>query len=205
LGGPMAECWSLNPTSPTYSCNPGLSQLRHYLLRTRSFSSANFFVAAQGRLVVFKEATCWVSSPPGLVLQRKKKNMTMGCSLGARASSSDSSSDASPCLLRPTLSVMVNGCTGKMGQAVAEAAIAAGLQLVPKCITGRGRAGVYAEFSIQGIKVDVVDGDEREKVMDQVLQDYPDLIVVDYTLPAAVNDSELHKSPSRRFTTAQEV
>ncbi|KAH8959591.1 hypothetical protein BDL97_06G084600 [Sphagnum fallax] len=183
----MAECWSLNPTSPTYSCNPGLSQLRHYLLRTRSFSSANFFVAAQGRLVVFKEATCWVSSPPGLVLQRKKKNMTMGCSLGARASSSDSSSDASPCLLRPTVSVMVNGCTGKMGQAVAEAAIAAGLQLVPKCITGRGRAGGCAEFSIQGIKVDVVDGDEREKVMDQVLQDYPDLIVVDYTLPAAVN------------------
>ncbi len=104
----MAECWSLNPTSPTYSCNPGLSQLRHYLLRTRSFSSANFFVAAQGRLVVFKEATCWVSSPPGLVLQRKKKNMTMGCSLGARASSSDSSSDASPCLLRPTVSVMVH-------------------------------------------------------------------------------------------------
>jgi hypothetical protein len=43
-----------------------------------------------------------------LVLQRKKKNMTMGCSLGARASSSDSSSDASPCLLRPTVSVMVH-------------------------------------------------------------------------------------------------
>ncbi|KAH8940683.1 hypothetical protein BDL97_15G102100 [Sphagnum fallax] len=63
---------------------------------------------------------------------------------------------------------MVNGRTGKMGQA--EAAIAAGLQLVPKCITGRGRAGGYAEFSIQGIKVDVVDGDEREKVMDQGMQ-----------------------------------
>jgi 4-hydroxy-tetrahydrodipicolinate reductase len=95
----------------------------------------------------------------------------------------------------------VNGCTGKMGQVVAEAAIAAGLQLVPKCITGRGRAGGYAEFSIQGIKVDVVDGDEREKVMDQVLQDYPDLIVVDYTLPAAVNGEHTSFSCSRYMQT----
>jgi 4-hydroxy-tetrahydrodipicolinate reductase len=88
-----------------------------------------------------------------------------------------------------------------MGQAVAEAAIAAGLQLVPKCITGRGRAGGYVEFSIQGIKVDVVDGDEREKVMDQVLQDYPDLIVVDYTLPAAVNGEHTSFSCSRCMQT----
>jgi 4-hydroxy-tetrahydrodipicolinate reductase len=95
----------------------------------------------------------------------------------------------------------VNGCTGKMGQAVAEAAIAAGLQLVPKCITGRGRAGGYAELSIQGIKVDAVDGDEREKVMDQVLQDYPDLIVVDYTLPAAVNGEHTSVSCSRCMQT----
>jgi 4-hydroxy-tetrahydrodipicolinate reductase len=95
----------------------------------------------------------------------------------------------------------VNGCTGKMGQAVAEAAIAAGLQLVPKCITGRGRARGYAEFSIQGIKVDVVDGDEREKVMDEVLQDYPDLIVVDYTLPAAVNGEHTSFSCSRCMQT----
>ncbi|CAK9865946.1 unnamed protein product [Sphagnum jensenii] len=91
----------------------------------------------------------------------------------------------------------VNGCTGKMGQAVA----AAGLQLVPKCITGHGRAGGYAEFSIQGIKVDVVDGDEREKVMDQVLQDYPGLIVVDYTLPAAVNGEHTSFSCSRCMQT----
>jgi hypothetical protein len=108
LWGPMAICCSLNPTSPTYSCILGLSQLRHCLLRTRSFSSADLFVAAQGRLVVFKEATCWVSSPPGLVLQRKMKKKKNGCSLGARASSSDSSSDASPRLLHPTVSVMVH-------------------------------------------------------------------------------------------------
>jgi hypothetical protein len=34
--------------------------------------------------------------------------VTMGCSLGARASSSDSSSDASLRLLHPTVSVMVH-------------------------------------------------------------------------------------------------
>jgi 4-hydroxy-tetrahydrodipicolinate reductase len=94
-----------------------------------------------------------------------------------------------------------NGCTGKTGQAVAEAAIAAGLQLGPKSITGRGRAGGYAEFSVQGIKVDGVDGDEREKVMDQVLQDYPGLIVVDYTLPAAVNGEHTSFSCSRCMQT----
>jgi predicted NAD/FAD-binding protein len=46
-----------------------------------------------------------------------------------------------------------------------------------------------------------VDGDEREKVMDQVLQDYPGLIVVDYTLPAAVNGEHTSFSCSRCMQT----
>lgn len=82
------------------------------------------------------------------------------------------------------LAVMVNDCSGKMGGAVAEAAVRAGLQLVPVCLTG---PGLGRSFSIQGVNVESVDSQERERVMDQVLQDYPNVIVVDYTLPAAVN------------------
>jgi hypothetical protein len=52
---------------------PGLSQLRLYLLRTSSFSSGDFFVAAQGRLDVFKEATRWVSSWLGAAPQEEEE------------------------------------------------------------------------------------------------------------------------------------
>jgi hypothetical protein len=69
----MAVRWSLNPTSPTYGCNPGLSQLRFYLLRTSSFFSGDFFVAAQGRLDVFKEATRWVSFSLGAAPQEEEE------------------------------------------------------------------------------------------------------------------------------------
>lgn len=71
-----------------------------------------------------------------------------------------------------------------MGGAVAEAAVGAGMQLVPVCLTG---PGMGRSFTIQGINVQSVDSNEREGVMDQVMKDYPNVIVVDYTLPAAVN------------------
>ena len=80
----------------------------------------------------------------------------------------------------------MNDCSGKMGGAVAEAALGAGLQLVPVCLTG---PGLGRNFSIQGIDVEAVDSRDRERVMDEVLQQYPNVIVVDYTLPAAVNGS----------------
>jgi 4-hydroxy-tetrahydrodipicolinate reductase len=86
----------------------------------------------------------------------------------------------------------VNDCSGKMGGAVAEAALGAGLQLVPVCLTG---PGLGRNFSIQGIDMKAVDSRDRERVMDEVLQQYPNVIVVDYTLPAAVNGG----SPSNFF------
>ncbi|KAG0566757.1 hypothetical protein KC19_7G085800 [Ceratodon purpureus] len=82
------------------------------------------------------------------------------------------------------LAVMVNDCSGKMGGSVAEAAIGAGLQLVPVCLTG---PGMGRSFSIQGVNVEAVDSRHREGVIDHVLKEYPYVVVVDYTLPAAVN------------------
>lgn len=95
--------------------------------------------------------------------------------VSVRAASSSSFGD---------LALMVNDCSGKMGGAVAEAAVGAGMQLVPVCLTG---PGMGREFNIQGITVQSVDSKDREAVMDQVMKDYPNVIVVDYTLPAAVN------------------
>ena len=56
---------------------------------------------------------------------------------------------------------------------------------ISACVSHRAWHG--REFNIQGITVQSVDSNERETVMDQVLKDYPNVIVVDYTLPAAVN------------------
>ncbi|EFJ32667.1 hypothetical protein SELMODRAFT_168311 [Selaginella moellendorffii] len=83
--------------------------------------------------------------------------------------------------------VMVNDCTGKVGQAVAEAAVAAGLRLVPLSLTGPGRGG--KRVVIGNVEVDVREVSEREDVVKEVITEYPNVIVVDYTLPAAVNDN----------------
>ncbi|EFJ20760.1 hypothetical protein SELMODRAFT_108503, partial [Selaginella moellendorffii] len=81
----------------------------------------------------------------------------------------------------------VNDCTGKVGQAVAEAAVAAGLRLVPLSLTGPGRGG--KRVVIGNVEVDVREVSEREDVVKEVITEYPNVIVVDYTLPAAVNDN----------------
>jgi 4-hydroxy-tetrahydrodipicolinate reductase len=86
--------------------------------------------------------------------------------------------------MRWVLGFQVNDCSGKMGGAVAEAAVGAGLKLVPVCLTG---PGLGRSFTIQGISVEAVDSKDREGVLDRVVQEYPNVIVVDYTLPAAVN------------------
>eukprot|EP00245_Coleochaete_scutata_P012112 TRINITY_DN4653_c0_g1_i1.p1 TRINITY_DN4653_c0_g1~~TRINITY_DN4653_c0_g1_i1.p1 ORF type:complete len:264 (-),score=49.87 TRINITY_DN4653_c0_g1_i1:331-1122(-) len=71
-----------------------------------------------------------------------------------------------------------------MGHAVAEAAVNAGLQLVPLALTGPGLGGKVA---CGGVAVDVRGAEEKEAIMDRVLAEYPNLIVVDFTLPSAVN------------------
>ncbi|KAK9865557.1 hypothetical protein WJX84_002189 [Apatococcus fuscideae] len=85
--------------------------------------------------------------------------------------------------------VMVNACTGKMGNAVAEAVVRAGLQLVPFSFTGESEAVAIGNMGISGIPVELVPQATRQKAMEDVVQDYPGLIIVDYTLPQAVNDN----------------
>lgn len=85
------------------------------------------------------------------------------------------------------VAIMVNDCAGKMGRAVAEAAVEAGLQLVPFCITGPGFG--RSVLNIKDVKVHVHQASEKDAIFDKVLEKYPGVIVADYTLPAAVNEN----------------
>ncbi|KAL7087259.1 hypothetical protein ACP275_13G056500 [Erythranthe tilingii] len=81
----------------------------------------------------------------------------------------------------------MNGCTGKMGRVVLEAAMAAGLNPVPVALGGPDDSGKILDFG--GKQIEVYGASDREYVLSSVLSDYPNLIVGDYTLPAAVIDN----------------
>ncbi|KAK4379020.1 hypothetical protein RND71_000882 [Anisodus tanguticus] len=85
------------------------------------------------------------------------------------------------------LPIMVNGCTGKMGRAVLEASISAGLQPVSICLGGPEDAGKIVEAG--GKEITVHGPSDRENILSSVFEEHPNLIIVDYTVPAAVNDN----------------
>lgn len=69
-----------------------------------------------------------------------------------------------------------------MGSSVLEAAISAGLNPVPVALGDRRK---MLEFG--GKQIEVYGPSDKESILSSTLKDYPDLIVVDYTVPAAVN------------------
>ncbi|MCO5566456.1 hypothetical protein L7F22_020133 [Adiantum nelumboides] len=83
--------------------------------------------------------------------------------------------------------IMVNDCSGKMGLAVAEAAVEAGLQLVPFCLTGPGMG--QNVVLVKNVQIQVHETSEKEAILDKVLEMYPGVIIADYTLPSAVNEN----------------
>lgn len=83
--------------------------------------------------------------------------------------------------------IMVNACTGKMGHATAEAVVRAGLSLVPYSFTGSSEAVAVGNVGVEGIPVELVGPDERQQAMEQAKREYPDMIIIDFTLPQAVN------------------
>ncbi|XP_020085006.1 probable 4-hydroxy-tetrahydrodipicolinate reductase 1, chloroplastic isoform X1 [Ananas comosus] len=89
----------------------------------------------------------------------------------------------------PTLSfpILVNGCTGKMGKAVAEAAVSAGLQLVP--VTFSSKEKPSRTLQVGSMDMHVHGPSEREYILSSVLDEFPNLVLVDYTVPDAVNDN----------------
>lgn len=79
----------------------------------------------------------------------------------------------------------VNGCSGKMGKAVIKAADSAGVNIVPISFGSAGEDGQTVE--VCGKEITVHGPTEREKVLSSVFKKHPELIVVDYTIPSAVN------------------
>lgn len=86
--------------------------------------------------------------------------------------------------------VMVNGLTGKMGRAVADAVIKRGADacfLVPVALSSEAKDPV----TIGDVAVEmrsIRDGDAGA-VLEELKEKYPGMVVVDYTSPAAVNSN----------------
>ncbi|CAO2835942.1 unnamed protein product [Amaranthus hypochondriacus] len=85
------------------------------------------------------------------------------------------------------LPIMVNSCMGKMGKAVIEASINAGLYVVPVSFGAQEESGQSVQVGEKEIQVH--GPSEREDVLASVYDEHPNLIVVDYTVPNAVNDN----------------
>jgi len=84
-----------------------------------------------------------------------------------------------------------------MGHATAEAVIRAGLPLIPFSFTGRSEAVAVGNVGVCGVPVELVSPSERQEALDRIRRDYKDLVVVDYTLPSAVNGRYLVYSKSQ--------
>ena len=81
-------------------------------------------------------------------------------------------------------------CVVQMGHAAAEAVVAAGLTLVPFTLTGYSAGVAVSNVGIRGLPVELVGRERRQEVMGQILQQHPNLIVVDYTTPYCVNGEQ---------------
>ena len=81
--------------------------------------------------------------------------------------------------------LQVNGCNGKMGRAVIQAAVSTGLHPVPISFSCAEESRQTVEVCGKEIKLHGPSG--RESILASVVDEYPNLIVVDYTVPDAVN------------------
>ena len=82
---------------------------------------------------------------------------------------------------------MVNSVTGKMGRAVAEAALRAGLALVPYTLCGPEEAAQDDAVSVCGTRVELVGPQQRDELIPHLQAQHPGLIMVDYTTPHVVH------------------
>lgn len=72
-----------------------------------------------------------------------------------------------------------------MGKAVAEAAVSAGLQLIPVTFSSSEKSN--RTLHIGSTEIQIHGPSEREHVLSSVFDEFPNVVVVDYTVPDAVN------------------
>ncbi|XP_039830857.1 probable 4-hydroxy-tetrahydrodipicolinate reductase 2, chloroplastic isoform X1 [Panicum virgatum] len=83
--------------------------------------------------------------------------------------------------------ILVNGCTGNMGLSVAEAAVLRGLHLVPVSFSSREK--VKRTIQVGQTDIRIYGPSAREDVLSSVADEFPDVIVLDYTAPDSVNSN----------------
>lgn len=102
--------------------------------------------------------------------------------------------------------IMVNSVAGKMGTAVAEATLRAGLELVPYtlCATEVANAN-KGGFKVAGVNVMPLSPEERDARIADIRAQYPNLVMVDYTVPDVIHAQadfyNRHKTPFVMGTT----
>jgi 4-hydroxy-tetrahydrodipicolinate reductase len=79
----------------------------------------------------------------------------------------------------------VNGCTGKMGLSVADAAASRGLHLVPVSFISREQLDRTVQIGQTDVRI--YGPSEREDVLSSVVDEFLDVIIVDYTTIDSVN------------------
>ena len=92
-----------------------------------------------------------------------------------------------------------------MGHATAEAVVRAGLELVPFSFTGVSEAVAVSNIGVSGIPVEVVTPERRQQALDEIRQQFPDMIVIDFTLPAAVNGAPRTASGTQQSESCLEA
>ena len=63
----------------------------------------------------------------------------------------------------------------------------AGLNLVPVSFTGESEGVAVDDVGVSGVPVELILPEERQQAMDRVKAAYPGLVIIDFTLPTAVN------------------
>ncbi|VAH14393.1 unnamed protein product [Triticum turgidum subsp. durum] len=143
-------------------------------------------VASQRHSVRQHQQFC---APIRTATPRRRLPVAMLSVTNAVATQSRESSPAAPRKL--SFPILVNSCTGKMGKSVAEAAVSAGLQLVP--VSFSAIEVPDGKLNICDRDIHIHDPSESERILRSIAKDYPDMIVVDYTVPDAVNaNAELY-------------
>jgi len=90
------------------------------------------------------------------------------------------------CCAATKVPILVNSTAGKMGFATAESVVMAGLELVPVSFSA---VAARERVSVEGVPVDVWPIQERDRVIREVKEKHPGLLVIDFTLPDAVNSN----------------
>mmetsp|Transcript_18705 Transcript_18705/g.52566 ORF Transcript_18705/g.52566 Transcript_18705/m.52566 type:complete len:335 (-) Transcript_18705:156-1160(-) len=112
---------------------------------------------------------------------------------------------ASTVSVAPKPQIMVNSMTGKMGQAVADATRRAGLQLVPYTLCASDVAAASKSLTVDGQQIELVGPETRDAAIGEIKEKYPNLIMVDYTVPDVIHSMAdfyvKHRTPFVMGTT----